>query len=365
MTFNASAAAKHLEAREDALYKLRKLTETWKGRSMTPTARKIESRLLAEISAADDSVRALVDSGVITEEQRRTSSFFLSNVTHAERSREQIMHFGRKLSELRELVFVDAEDSRPVDLILSAGGRGSRMLERLSSFEFEKASGYIPVKPAVTAFVQPRNVAAAADDAPMGTILVRSVKVSAVVSASNESLADVPSQDQALRDSLSAAVGQRIDHAVFNGANDGENELTGLLADGTERTYTGALTYDAVADAVAAVENASGIATGLFANPTTAATMRKTFDANKLGALPELTVLPPLADGTPVLANGVVIVLDADSVAVGVRNKFEVAGTDTMEEAYKTDRTFLAGRQRIAGVHVANAERVQIVKPGA
>lgn len=363
MTLNAIALADAFAAREKATDDLRKLTQRG---IRTDADRQREDVLLHDIARRDKAVKDAVNAAVRMDEQTNSDTVFRSIVEHAERDRDQIYFFGKRLSELRSLDFVDAEDNRPIDLILSAGGRGSRMLDKLTSFTFDKANGYIPVKPAVTASVQPRNVAQAAAEAPMRSILVRSVKVSAVVAPSNESLADVPSQDGAVRESLAEAVGQRIDHVVFNGANDGDHEVTGLLADGTPATYAAAgISYDPLADAVAEIETAGGIATGMFAHPKTAAAIRKAVDADRLSKLPELTVLPPLADGTPVLPEGTIVILDADSVAVGIRKAFEIAGTDTMEEAYKADRTFLAGRARVSGVNVANALRVRVLTKAA
>ncbi|WP_404959668.1 phage major capsid protein [Streptomyces sp. 147326] len=360
MNLNANAVADSLHAREGAVRGLEELT---KRGIRSAVDRQRESLLLDTIKRHDTAVREAVEEAARADEMdQRTLSLYPSLVTHAQRSRDQVLIYGRKLSELRSLDFVDAEDTRPVDLILSAGGRGSRLIDRLTSFTFDKANGYIPVTPALTAFVQPRNAAQAASEAPVQSIFVRSVKVSAIVSASNESLSDVPTQDDSIRDALAAAVGQRIDHAVMNGANDGDHAVTGLLADGTAGTYPAAgVSYDALADAVARVETSGGIATGIFAHPKTAAAIRKTVDAARLSQLPELTVLPPLADGTPTLPEGTIVVLDAASVAMGIRKAFEVAGTDTMEEAFKHDQTFIAGRARIGGVHVSNAARVQVL----
>ncbi|NEB57399.1 phage major capsid protein [Streptomyces griseus] len=328
--------------------------------------RRYEESLLDSIQRHDTCVRQMVQAASESAElASEVSQRFPTLVDHASRSREEIKVFGKALSGMRGLEFIDADDSRPVGIILSASGRGSRLLGKLTTFQFKKRAGYIPVKPSLTAFVQPRNAAQTAIEAPLGALLVRAVKVGAIVDVPNDTLTDVPETDGALRDSLAAAVGQRIDHAIFNGADDGDNILTGLISDGSALTYEAEIQFIDVANAVAAIETSGGVATGLFAAPRTAAAMRDRFDGTKWAFLPEMTVIPPLADGTPILPEGTVVALDGDAVAVGLRTAFEVAATDTMKEAFERDHTFIAGRQRVGGVHVADRSRVQVLTKAA
>lgn len=280
---------------------------------------------------------------------------------HAKRSRSEIRLLGNSLSEVREEDFVPALDARPIPVILNASGRGSRLIERVSTYPFSKQFGYVPITPKVTAEIQPRNVAQAALAARVKTIGTAALKVSALVSIGNDTLTDVPSSEAALNTALAAAVGQRTDDVLVNGGDDGDTVATGILDQGTRTAGLASIAYDQLADAIARIETSGGIADAVIGDPVAIAKLRKVLPGDKLSTLPELISLPPLADGTPILAVDTVIVADLNSCGVGIRAQLEVTKTETMKEAHDTDSVFVAGRARIGSVVLADKARVQVL----
>ncbi|MFE6080711.1 HK97 family phage prohead protease [Streptomyces virginiae] len=280
---------------------------------------------------------------------------------HAKRSRSEVRLLGNSLSEMRDEDFVPALDARPVPVILNASGRGSRLIERVSTYPFSRQFGYVPITPKVTAEIQPRNVAQAALAARVKTIGTAALKVSALVSIGNDTLTDVPSSEVALNTALAAAVGQRTDDVLVNGGDDGDTVATGILDQGARTAGLASIGYDQLADAIARIETSGGIADAVVGDPAAIAKLRKALPGDKLSTLPDFISLPPLADGTPILAVDTVIVADFNSCGVGIRAQLEVTKTETMKEAHQTDSVFISGRARIGSVVLADKARVQVL----
>ncbi|WP_200263653.1 HK97 family phage prohead protease [Streptomyces sp. HSG2] len=282
----------------------------------------------------------------------------------AKRSRAEIKLFGRPLSETRDADWIDAEGTAYAPEILSAAGKGSRLIEKVSSFSFKRQRGYVPIAPRVTAVLQPRNEAATFIQNQITAPDFQAVKVSAMVSIDKDTLSDVPPTETAINTALAAAVGQRIDHILINGGTDGDVTITGMLADGHTATAT-AIDFDSLADAVARIEDSGGEATAIMGRPSDIAGIKKKVDGNKLGKLPELISIPDLADGTVGVPVGTVLVADLSSVAVALRESLEIFRTEVAPEAFERDRVFIAGRSRVSSVTLADVARVQILKVGA
>ncbi|MFI6944988.1 HK97 family phage prohead protease [Streptomyces sp. NPDC050422] len=280
---------------------------------------------------------------------------------HAKRSLVDVRLLGNSLTEMREADFVPSEDARPVPVVLNASGRGSRLIERVTTYPFSRQFGYVPITPKVTAEIQPRNAAQAALAARVSTIGTAALKVSALVSIDNDELVDVPSSEGALNTALAAAVGQRVDDVLINGGDDGDTVAPGILDKGTRTAALAKIGYDELADAVARIETSGGITDAVIGDPIAIAALRKALPGDKLSTLPEFVSLPPLADGTPILAVDTVIVADLASCGVGMRSRLEVAKTTEAPEAHESDSAFIAGRARIGSIVLADAARVQVL----
>ncbi|MFJ2812699.1 HK97 family phage prohead protease [Streptomyces sp. NPDC087294] len=282
----------------------------------------------------------------------------------AKRSRDEIKLFGRSLSETRDADWIDAEGTAYAPEVLSAAGKGSRLIERVSSFPFKRQRGYVPIAPRVTAVLQPRNEAATFIQNEVTAPDFQAVKVSAMVSIDKDTLSDVPPTETATNTALAAAVGQRMDYVLINGGTDGDVTVTGMIADGHTTTVT-AIDFDSLADAIARIEDSGGQATAVVGRPSDIAGIKKKVDGTKLDKIPELISIPDLADGTVGIPAGTVLVADLSSVAVALRKNLEIFKTEAAPEAFERDRVFIAGRSRISSVTLADTARVQVLKVGA
>ncbi|MEV0410170.1 phage major capsid protein [Streptomyces sp. NPDC050448] len=351
-----------LADREKALKELGKLTS--KGvRSTADKAR--EAELLAEIRRADGTMRAVVDDAV-TQESQQASGAFWARATdeYAKRDRGSAEVFGTALSQTRDGDWFDAVASEYAPVTLSAAGKGSRLIQRVTAFPFGRQRGFVPIAPKMTAVLQPRNEAAAFMANAVTAPLFEAVKVSALVSVDKDTLTDIPPTESALNTALAAAIGARLDHVLIQGGTDGDVTVTGMIADG-KTTTVGAIGFDQLADGVARVEDSGGTAEAIIARPGEIAAIRKQVDGNKLSSLPELISIPDLADGTVGIPAGTVIIADLSSVSVAIRKNLEILKTESAPEAFKVDRVFIAGRCRISSVVLADAGRVQILKVGS
>ncbi|MFJ1579215.1 HK97 family phage prohead protease [Streptomyces sp. NPDC088182] len=282
----------------------------------------------------------------------------------AKRTRDEIKLFGRVLAQTREADWINGEASEYAPAILSAAGKGSKLIEKVATFPFTRQRGYVPVAPKVTAELQPRNEAATFIENEVTAPTFQAVKVTAMVSIDRDTLTDVPPTETAINTSLAAAVGQRIDHTLINGGTDGDVTVSGMLADGTSTTVT-AIGFDEITDAVARIQDSGGEAVAVIGRPSAIAAILKKVDGSKLDRLPELVAIPDLADGTVGIPTNTVLVADLDSVSVALRKNLEIFRTETAPEAFERDRVFIAGRSRIGSVVLADAARVQVLKVGA
>lgn len=282
----------------------------------------------------------------------------------AKRSRDEIKLFGRALAQTRDADWIDGEASEYAPVILSAAGKGSKLIEKVVTFPFARQRGYVPVAPKVTAELQPRNEAATFIENEVTAPEFQAVKVSAMVSIDRDTLTDVPPTETAINTSLAAAVGQRVDHTLINGGTDGDVTISGMLADGTATTVT-AIGFDELVDAAARVQDSGGDATAVIGRPAAIAAILKKVDGSKLDRLPELIAIPDLADGTVGLPVGTVLVADLASVSVALRKNLEIFKSESVPEAFERDRVFIAGRSRIGSVVLADSARVQVLKVGA
>ncbi len=281
----------------------------------------------------------------------------------AKRSRHDVKVFGRALGNTAEQVFIDAELADPAPVVLSAAGQGSRLIEKVTSYPFKRQRGYVPVAPRITAELQPRNEAATFVRNEIKAPEFECIKVAALVSIDNDTVADIPATEEALNASLAAAVGQRIDHVIVNGGTDGDHTVSGMIGAGVT-TKVAKIGHDEISDAVARVEDSGGTATAILARPSEISGIRKAVDGSKLDKLPALISIPDLTDGTVSIPAKTVIVADLGSVSVALRKNLEVFKSDTAPEAFDRDSSFIAGRARIGSVVLPDSARVQVITVG-
>ncbi|NEA54446.1 HK97 family phage prohead protease [Streptomyces sp. SID13666] len=314
-------------------------------------------------------VRSMRGAGIaVSKESDIMSEIYPSGVSgvlteHADRSRAEVKVFGRAFAETRDADWVDATASGYAPTILSAAGKGSKLIAKVVSFPFARQRGYVPIAPKVTAVIQARNEKATFIENEVTAPDFQAVKITAMVSIDKDVLTDVPPTEIAINTSLAAAIGQRIDHILINGGTDGDVTITGMIADGTSTTVA-AIGFDELADAVARIEDSRGEAVAIIGRPSSIAAIRKRVDGSKLGELPELISIPDLADGTIGIPANTVLVADLSAVAVALRKNLEVLKSEREPEAFKRDRVFIAGRARISSVVLADLARVQVLKVG-
>ncbi|MFJ1704416.1 phage major capsid protein [Kitasatospora sp. NPDC088346] len=361
MTLRVDELSAYLAARSKALRELAKL----ESRGIHSDAEKArETDLLAEIKRADDVMRTAVTDAVMIEDQRTNQAVWArSTDSYANRPRGSVRIFDTSLSQTRDGDWFDAVTSQYAPVTLSAAGKGSRLIQKVAAFPFSRQRGFLPIAPKATAVLQARNEAAAFIANQVTAPAFEAVKVSAMVSIDKDTLTDIPPTEAALNTTLAAAIGARLDHVLIQGGTDGDVTVTGMLADG-KTTAVPEIGFDQLADAVARIEDSGGTAEAIIARPSEIAGIRKKVDGNKLDKLPELISIPDLADGTPGIPTGTVIVADLASVAVAIRKSLEILKTENSPEAFRVDRVFIAGRCRVSSVVLADAARVQILKVG-
>ncbi|WHM37403.1 HK97 family phage prohead protease [Streptomyces sp. BPTC-684] len=288
-----------------------------------------------------------------------------TNVSDSMKKQQAVRVFGHSYGDLQsrrgDWFDLNANGDIEAPILLSAAGRGSRLIERVQAFQFSGHHGYVPVTPKITARIQGRRSEQAPIPVPIPIPHVTTVKPSVIVKADNDDLVDIPATAKALESALLAAVGARIDDVIVNGASDEDAKVPGMLEAGTT-TQVASLSYDVLVDTVSRVEESGGSADTILGNPATTAAIRKGVEGARLAQLPTLISLPPLADGTAILPTGTAIVADLGSVAVALRDKPEVTLSEHETDAFFTDSTLFRGRARISGVTLADPGRVQILK---
>jgi HK97 family phage major capsid protein len=200
----------------------------------------------------------------------------------------------------------------------------------------------------------------------------QSKKIAEMRYASNELLVDTAIDMRNLigNDMLRSA-SVRLDADAFNGT--GANPIQGIISQGTTTTLGAgdfAASYDDLADAVARIEAANGVASVVWASPDVAAALRKekaTTSGVYQGGAP--TESPAnTAWGLPVLSSAslpakTAIVADGTRIFFGLRQAAEVRLSDQMR--FDQDQTAFRLTMRVAGIRVAEASSVQIVKGAA
>lgn len=374
MTLNATQTAEHFDAREKSMAGLRKLLKEVEGRKMKPAERARESALLAEIAKRDAAVKLAVENAVPASQAARAQARNFGNqaasragiqsVTDAPaaRSLDDVTPFGISVRSA-DWTGVDTSDA-PVAQTLNAAGKGSRLLPLVAEFPFESLRGRIAVDPRLTADSTGRNDPLDAVANPVQSGVFEAAKISAFVSADRDELTDYPVTETAIRNGLTAAVGQRVDHFLLNGAITTDNTFEGLLTGAVDRAVTA---VDAVAllDAAARVQDSGADATHIVARPSEIAAIVANVDGSKLDRLPALLAIPDLADGTPVMPVGKVLVGDLSSVAVAVRAQLEFMSTTDHPDVHDIDAVLMGARTRVGNPKVATPGRVQTLTVSA
>jgi hypothetical protein len=356
---NAAALSEHLLRRDQAMAELR--------RNPAPSAFR-ERELLAAIAEADRAVKTGISADAADERaQRAAQGVSWSAVEPSTRTRADVRVFGVPLAEIRDGEYAAAAlDNTPLPTVLNAAGRGSRLLPRVNAVPFVKARGYIAQAEPMTAEVVARDSESDFTRNVVKGQIATVVKIVGSASIDRDSLTDVLPAEDVLKTSIAAAVGRSADHALVNGATDDENTVTGLLTVGVGvSTDVAAVDLAALLGAVARITDAGGVADAILADSATVAVLTESIDGTKLGRLPEMVALPPLADGTVTIPAGTVIVADLASAAVAVRRELEILKTETAPGAFDTDSVFVAGRMRIGGVSLPAPGFAQVLVTSA
>lgn len=356
---NAAALSEHLLRRDQAMAELR--------RKPAPSAFR-ERELLAAIAEADRAVKSGITADAADERaQRAAQGPSWSAVEPTTRTRADVRVFGLPLAEMRDGEYAAAAlDMTPIPTVLNAAGRGSRLLQRVNVVPFAKARGYIAQAEPMTAEVVARDAESDFTKYVVKGQIPTVVKIVGSASIEKDTLTDVIPAEDVLKTSIAAAVGRSADHALVNGADDGENTVTGLLTDGVGvSTNVTAIDLAALLSAVARITDAGGVADAILADSATVAVLTESIDGTKLDRLPEMVALPPLADGTVTIPAGTVIVADLASAAVGVRRELEVLKSENEPTAFATDSVFVAGRARMGGISLPAPGFAQILVKSA
>ncbi|MER8003404.1 phage major capsid protein [Streptomyces sp. NPDC095613] len=374
MTLNTATLTNAFAAREEATGKLRAHMTTWSGKTMTPTAKAIEERLLADIARHDSAVASEVRSGAVIEIQRSSGVVMYAPTDgYQHRDLERAKILGVELGKVGNSAWSqrsadsieDTHSYEPVDVMLSTAPNGSKLLSRVNAFPFTKTRGFIPVAPVVNAELQPRNEPVV--DASTGVLIgtFDTVKPAAYVVVDRDELQDYPFAESTINAALLGAVGRAADKVIVAGGTDGDVTVPGLLDEGTSTagTVSGGVGVDDVLNAVGRVEDASGTASLMLMSPSAKAAFiaraASTYGANILDRLPEIVSIPgAFSDGSAVVA-------DMAQVAIALRQNLELFKSIDEPTLWGVDKVALAARARLSGVVVPSAAFVQIVTPGA
>ncbi|MFD7629352.1 phage major capsid protein [Streptomyces sp. NPDC059851] len=205
-----------------------------------------------------------------------------------------------------------------------------------------------------------------------GEVKFTAKKIGEVQWASAEVLEDsAVDQRRVIADNLLRDASLKFDADAFTGS--GANPIKGVLSQGTSTTLGAGkvtVTYDDLADAVARIEATNGTPSVVWASVDMAAALRKEKAAGSgvyQGGSP--TDAPAsTAWGLPILPSAflpakTVIVVDGSRVVVGVRRAATVRISE--DARFDKDQVGFKLTMRMAGVSVAEATSVQIVKAAA
>ncbi|MBT2524702.1 phage major capsid protein [Streptomyces sp. ISL-99] len=205
-----------------------------------------------------------------------------------------------------------------------------------------------------------------------GEVKFTAKKIGEVQWASVEVLEDsAVDQRRVIADNLLRDASLKFDNDAFTGS--GVNPIKGILSQGTSTTLGAGkvtVTYDDLADAVARIESTNGTPSVVWASVDMAAALRKEKAAGSgvyQGGSP--TDAPAsTAWGLPILPSAflpakTVIVADASRIVVGVRRNATVRISE--DARFDKDQVGFKLTLRIAGVSLAEASSVQIVKAAA
>ncbi|MFJ4529651.1 phage major capsid protein [Streptomyces nigrescens] len=205
-----------------------------------------------------------------------------------------------------------------------------------------------------------------------GEVKFEAKKIGEIQWASVEVLEDsAVDQRRVIADNLLRDASLKFDADAFTGA--ANNPIKGVLSQGVSTTLGAgktAVTYDDLADSVARIEATNGTPSVVWASVDMAAALRKekaagsgVYQAGSPTDSPAST-----AWGLPILPSAflpskTVIVADASRIVVGVRR----AATVRISEDARFDRDQVGFKltMRMAGVSVAEASSVQIIKAAA
>ncbi|MFZ4299935.1 phage major capsid protein [Streptomyces cinereoruber] len=205
-----------------------------------------------------------------------------------------------------------------------------------------------------------------------GEVKFTAKKIGEVQWASVEVLEDsAVDQRRVIADNLLRDASLKFDADAFTGS--GANPIKGVLAQGISTTLGAGkvtVTYDDLADAVARIEATNGTPSVVWASVDMAAALRKEKAAGSgiyQGGSP--TDAPAsTAWGLPILPSAflpakTVIVADASRIVVGVRRNATVRISE--DARFDKDQVGFKLTMRMAGVSVAEASSVQVIKAAA
>ncbi|MER7152098.1 phage major capsid protein [Streptomyces lydicus] len=205
-----------------------------------------------------------------------------------------------------------------------------------------------------------------------GEIKFEAKKIGEIQWASVEVLEDsAVDQRRVIADNLLRDASLKFDADAFTGA--ANNPIKGVLSQGVSTTLGAgktAVTYDDLADSVARIEATNGTPSVVWASVDMAAALRKekaagsgVYQAGSPTDSPAST-----AWGLPILPSAflpskTVIVADASRIVVGVRRNATVRISE--DARFDRDQVGFKLTMRMAGVSVAEASSVQIIKAAA
>ncbi|MEU9437943.1 phage major capsid protein [Streptomyces sp. NPDC048252] len=205
-----------------------------------------------------------------------------------------------------------------------------------------------------------------------GEVKFEAEKIGRIQWASTEILEDSAIDlRNAIANNLLRDASLKFDADAFAGS--GANKIKGILSQGVSTTLGSGkvtITYDDLADAVARIEAMNGTPSVVWASVDQAAALRKekssgsgTYQGGSPVDSPAST-----AWGLPILASAflpakTVVVADASRLVVGVRRNATVRVSE--DARFDKDQVGFKLTMRIAGVSLAEASSVQIVKGAA
>lgn len=353
MSVDTSTFSEALAQREYAMKQLRKKN----------TAAR-EAQLLDTIGKWDGVMYSVVSAGADIEAQRANGIIFQAATDQAsKRSLDDVCVFDSPIGETRDAWISDTSDFLLSD-VLSASGKGSRLLPLVSQFPFTKLRGRIPTSPRLTAEVLGRNQVATASNNPLTAGTFEAVKASSFVAIDRDELTGFPVLDTVIRSGITAALGQRTDALILNGGTTPDVTTQGIVAGAANKAVT-VVDAKALFEAQARVQDTGADASAVIARPSEIAKILATVDGRALDRLPDLVAIPDLADGTVVMPVGKILVADLSSVSVAIRNALEYYVSTNELTVYSKDQTLIGARTRVGSAIIAAPGRVQALTVGS